>query len=246
LRIAGDGGAIAAAETRDGVLVERKLARRQQPDLVECILGALGLGIEHPDPLDLVVEQIDPQRHPTPHGEDIQERAPHRIFAVSENLRDTGIACLLQAAAHGVAIKPLADGQYQRMAIDIVTRRQTLHQGGDRDDQQTRLQGRQTIQGKQSLRDQLGQGREDVVGEGLPIGKVEERRLASVQEEAQFSASGRSGLDAIDHHQDQSGVACGDPGDRQRGAGTIEPAPELTFTRATRQRWVERRVQGAG
>ena len=61
-RVAVEARAPATAERAHRVAVERDFARRQQSNALQRVPGALGLRIEAPDRLDLVVEKVDPQR----------------------------------------------------------------------------------------------------------------------------------------------------------------------------------------
>ena len=84
-RIAGRGGAehlaIARAEALDAVLVEQGLGGGEQGEAVDPVDAALVAGIEAADALDLVAEEIEPERLLLARREQIDQAAAHRELA---------------------------------------------------------------------------------------------------------------------------------------------------------------------
>src|SRR5689334_20041583 len=84
-RVAGGGGsehlAVAAAEALDAVLVEQRFGGGEEHEMIDRTGGALIIGVEAAQSLDLVAEEIEPQRAGFAGGEEIDDAAAHRIFA---------------------------------------------------------------------------------------------------------------------------------------------------------------------
>src|SRR5205814_8236160 len=85
-RIPFEACAIAAAELPDRGRIERYFASGEQLHARQRIEGALGLRVEAPDGLDLVVEQVDAQRRGAAHGKDVEERPAHRELPGTHDL----------------------------------------------------------------------------------------------------------------------------------------------------------------
>src|SRR5207245_2645699 len=83
------------------------LASEEQPHPRQRIEGALGLRVEAPDGLDLVVEQVDAQRSSAAHGKDVEERPAHRELPGTHDLADTRVAGFREALAEGLDGKRL-------------------------------------------------------------------------------------------------------------------------------------------
>jgi hypothetical protein len=91
-RVAFEQFAPAAAKACAGVVVHREFAPRQQPHLGHGVEAALGVGVEGADRVDLVVEQVDAERHQRAHGEQVDQAAAHRVFARAHDLRHVAVA----------------------------------------------------------------------------------------------------------------------------------------------------------
>ena len=74
--------AIAGAEALDAVFVEQRFGRRHQGEGFGLVGRALVGGIEAAQAVDLVAEEIEPQRAVLARREEVDQRAAHRIFAV--------------------------------------------------------------------------------------------------------------------------------------------------------------------
>src|SRR5690349_11184111 len=73
--------AIARTEALDAVLVEQSLRSGHQGEAVSLVGRALVGGIETPQALDLVAEEIEPKRQLLSGREKVDQRAADRIFA---------------------------------------------------------------------------------------------------------------------------------------------------------------------
>ena len=241
LRVALEARPIALAKPGDRLLRQREFTRRQHPHPLQLLLRALRLRVEGADRLDLLIEEVDAQRDLAAHREDVEQGAAHRIFAVADDLGDAGIAGTLQSAPGRIQVQPIADRKDQRLPVHIPARRQALHQGCDRHDQHALLQARQAVQCQEPFRDQLRKGREDVVGQGLPVREGQQRECAPGQKEAELGAQMGSGLDIRHDRKDQPLMRAGGLGDRERDARAVEPPPQQALAGATGQRRAERR-----
>ena len=77
--------------------------------------------------------------------------------------------------------------QRQAVAINVATRRNALHKGGDREDKYPLFQLRQALQCGEALGDDVLMGGEGVVGEGLPVRETEQwQGTLAVVVETQF------------------------------------------------------------
>jgi len=74
----------------------RRLARRQQPELLDAFKRALRFRIEATDAIDPIIEQVHADRHGRTHRIDVEQRASQRELTRTSNLADTRIAGLRQ------------------------------------------------------------------------------------------------------------------------------------------------------
>ena len=241
LRIAFKGFAPGRTKAGDGFFVDRKLARRQHRDLLELVLGALGFGVKAADRVDLVVEQIDAQRGFAAHREQVDQRAAHRKLAVRHDLRDSVVAGVFQATAEGIKVQLLADLEHQAVLIEKIRRQNALHQGGDRRDHDSALHLPYLVQGVQALRDQLGQRREHVVGQGFPVREDHHRQALLAEEKLQFGGRARRLLDICSDQQQWCLAVVGKVRQREAERGAGAAAPGLRFFRINGLWWGERR-----
>ncbi len=133
--IAGETGAPVASKAPDTLLAGGELPRRQQRHLGHTLAAALGLRIEAPDGLDLVVEEVHAQRAVRAHREEIEYRAAHRELAVLHDLGDAAVARPLQALAHRLQREPVPLREEERGGLQEARRRDALHQRRPRHDE---------------------------------------------------------------------------------------------------------------
>ena len=101
-------------EARAAGVIERKFARRQQPDLVHRIDCPLGVDVERAQRLDLVAEEVDPIGDRRAHRKQIDEPAADTVFARRNDLRDVRVAGERHLLAQLLDIERLAFFQEER------------------------------------------------------------------------------------------------------------------------------------
>ncbi len=110
--------AIGRAEAFDRVLIEQGLGRGQQLQRLGGAEAALIGGIEAADAFDLVAEKVDTQARLFAGGEQVDNAAAHRKFALVGDGVD--------------AAEPVGDEQFgERIAVDVLPRRQRRRQLAD-------------------------------------------------------------------------------------------------------------------
>ncbi len=144
-RVAGRIGAkllaVAGTEPLDALLVEQGLARRHQRKGFGGADGALVGGIERPHRLDLVAEEVEPDRVRQAGGIEVEQAAAHRKFARVRNAVGTVIAIGGQQGDQLVALDPFARRQSAGQVADSERRQRALGRGIGGGHQQLRLVG---------------------------------------------------------------------------------------------------------
>ena len=133
-------------ETMLTVLVEGKLARRQQSNLVYRINAALCVDVKSAYLVDLITEQVHAIGHRTAHWKEIDQTTSHSEFAGRHHLRGVGVSGEREIATEAFEIKTGFNSDKKRMPGEIFARAQTCHRGGDRDDADVELRLRKMIQ----------------------------------------------------------------------------------------------------
>ena len=100
--------AIARAEALDRLLVEQRFRRGEQREAVDPPGGPLVLGAEGAHRLDLVAEEVEPQRLVLAARIQIDDAAAHRIFALVVDRLGADIAIRLEQPREVVAVDPCA------------------------------------------------------------------------------------------------------------------------------------------
>ena len=162
-----------AAEQFDGGFIRRELMGGQQINGVHFLQRALGVGVEHAQAVDLIIEEIQTIRLVAAHWIEIQQRTARRVFAVLHHLIDMTVTGSVKLHAQGIARQALAFFHHQRMAVQIAVRTDALHQGIHRHNQHAALHGGELIQRRQARGDDLLVRRETVVGKRFPVGQAE-------------------------------------------------------------------------
>ena len=212
------------AETGDPLLVEGELAGREHSHALHPVAGALGLGVEGADALELVVEQVEPVGPVGPHGVDVQQGAADRVLAVGHHLGDAVVAGVVEPPPQGVDVDPVPGREVEGVGVEKAAGGKALHQRPDGGDDHPLGEPGQPVQGRQALGDQLGQRREDVVGEGLPVREGEDRRFRR-QEEPQAPLEGGGLLHVLRHHQHQAGVRLRGRRHQQHAGAAVQLPP---------------------
>ena len=113
-RVAGRVGAellaVARAEALDRLLVEQRFRRRHQGEGLGLVGRALVGGIEAAQALDLVAEEVEPERLLLAGREQVDERPAHRIFAMLGDGVGALVAKGVQLLDQLLALDPLALG----------------------------------------------------------------------------------------------------------------------------------------
>ena len=205
-------------------LGQRELARRQQAHRIDLVVGTLRFRVEGADRVDLVIEQLDAVRLGAAHREDVEQRATHRKIAGFLHLRHVAIAGHFEPALLAGDIEFLLEREYERGARDITARRESLHQGRHRHDQHAAFQRRQAIQRRDALRDDLRVRREQVVGQGFPVRKLEHLQITA-GEHRQFRFERVRGVRIVRDRDDNAVVGAPGLGECQRECGAIRRGP---------------------
>ena len=170
-RVALERLAEARAEARAALVVLRELARGQQADLRDRIDGALRVGVERLDRLELVAEEVEPVRQRRAHRVEVDQSAPDAEFAWRHDLRHVRVAGERELRAQLVDVEPLALLEEERASGEERGRRQPVHRSRHGGDDDARLALREPVERGQPRRDQVLVGRDRVVGQRLPVGK---------------------------------------------------------------------------
>ena len=80
---------------------------RQHPDFIGLIQGPLGFYIENPDTVNLVIEQVNPERDCGTHGIDIDERTSYGHVAMLHDLGHGTVTVTVQFPPEDVRIQGL-------------------------------------------------------------------------------------------------------------------------------------------
>ena len=174
-RIALEAPAPCAPECRHRIRGCRELAGGEQLDALDSARGALAVGIEDAQALDLVVEQVDAQRRIGTHWKEIEQRAPHRVLPVLHHLADTRIPGPVETPAEGLDVQAVARLDPEPVAVDEAVRGNASHGRADHGDQDPRCERRQPREGFEPFGDDVLVGREEVVGQRLPVGESQPR-----------------------------------------------------------------------
>ncbi len=194
---------VAAAEALDRGIVQEHLADRQEVEPPDRPERALGQGVEGPDALQQVAEQIEPERLLGAGRVDVDDAAADRVFAGLHDRAAAPVAVMGEAAQQAVAIDPLAGRGAEQAAADDLGRRHLLQEGVDRRHDQARPvlgvagQARQDVE---PARHHVAVGRGAIVGQAVP-GR-QQRHLERGREEAD-QLDQLAGARAIDRDMQQ-------------------------------------------
>lgn len=215
----------ACLEAGHFLFLHREFTRRQQAYRIHLVDRALGLGVEGAQRLDLVIEQVDAVGQLAAHREQVDQRAAHGELAMLVDGVDAAIAAGLQARAHLFHIDGLAHIQHQAAAQQEARGCQAVQGGGDRHHEDAVAQFRQAVQAGDALGNDVLVRREQVVGQGFPIGERQHRQVRG--EEAQLLLQTVGGLAVGCQQQGEAASAGGGLGDGKAEGGTGQVAPGL-------------------
>ena len=228
----------------DAGRVQRGLATRQYRDRLYPVDRTLGLGIEGAQRLDLVVEQVDPERHALPHRKQVDDGATYGELAVLADGLDRSIAGLGERPAATGQVEALTDRQFQRPAADVAGGHQAVEQGRDRYHQHPAAGQWQACQRRQALGDDLLMRRKTVIGQRFPV-RERQYRQGIVEEERKLALDAPGGSCVRHQYAGKSAASVQRLGYGQalRAAMQVEPAQPLAWR--VRQRRGEQGVRHA-
>jgi phage FluMu protein gp41 len=157
----------------------------------------LRLRIEAADGVDHIVEQLDAIRLGRAHRVQVEQASANRVVARVEHLLHIAITGDFQATLFAQQIERLATRYQQRLRADVSGWTQALHQGCYRHDQHATSRGRQAVQGRDALRNDVRMRTEQIVGQRFPIREMQDRQgtvrrpLASSDRGSCGAASGK-------------------------------------------------------
>ena len=212
-RIALEGFAEAAAESRAALVVERELARRQQADLLGRIHRALRVGVEGLDALDLVIEEVDAEGQRRAHREQVDQPAAHRELARAHHLSHVGVAGECHLRLELVDVEFLALLEEEGVGGQVARRCQAVERGGGGHQHDVGLAAADRVERGQTLGDQVLVRRKAVVGQGFPVGQQVRAQARRGPGDLVQQALGVERVGG-DHHQ--HAAAAGELGDGQR------------------------------
>src|SRR6266853_1118467 len=155
----------------------RGRARREQADLRDLVERALGVRVERADRFDLRIEEVEPVGERAAHGEKIDESAAHAVLARRDHLRDVAVAGERELGAQRIEVERFSC--FQKEAVPGEERRRTQAREGGRsgNDGDVEILAHDAVKGREALRHQVVVRREMIVGQGLPVGQEQHRKL---------------------------------------------------------------------
>ena len=223
----------ALAESLDCRVVERKLARGQDPQRVRLAGGQLRLRVEHPQAVDLVVEEIDPDGLHSAGREHVEHRSAHRELARLRDLLHAQVAVLGQRADHRAVLELVADFELQRARDDEIARRQPVEQRAGLDYERERLAASELVEAQQAVGEQVLRRGDRLVRQRFVARETANRGAA---EELDLALDPVSGRGARRDHADRAAVAGRGLGGREAQAAAVQLRPGDVRTRRMRQR----------
>ena len=231
------------AEAACGFLGERKFARRQQAHALDLLRRALGFRIKGADGVDFLIQEFNAIGLRAAHRKDVDDGAAHGKVAGFEHLRNMAVAGCNQALGFFVQLEALAVFQHQTGTTDVAARCQALHERGHRHHQHATLERGQAVQGCHALREDVRMRREQVVGQGFPIGKLQHFQIGTGK--CAYRGFQRvRGMGVVRDHHQRTIVAVGRFSQGQAERGTVRGNPLATLPGAARQWGVNQKGLG--
>ena len=168
-RIAFEHFAEPAAKARTARIVQRELARGQQPHVTHRIQRALRVGVERLDALDLVPEEIETVRERSTHRIKVDQAAANAELARRHHLRHVRVAGERQLRAKRVDVELLALRQEERVRREKRLRCKSIERRLCGDQCNVALAARDSIQRRESLGHEVLMRGEVVVRQRLPV-----------------------------------------------------------------------------
>ncbi len=217
------------------VVGEQELAARRRPEPLDRLEGALVGDRERADLVDVVAEELHPQRVLLGGREDVDDAAAHRELAALLDQVDAGVRRVGEPSYDVVEVGAVADGELDRLQVGQPLHLRLQHRADRRHHHVERavaLVGArvaQPAQHGQPAPDGVAAGAEPFVRERLP------RRVVADP----------GGIEHVTQHLDQVlGLARG-RGDHQHGAPGVDQALDHERPQRSRTGQVERREPAA-
>ena len=201
-----EGLAVAAAEPLDRLRIEQRLGRGKQSEAVDPPGGPLVLRIEGPHALDLVAEEIEPQRLFLARRIQIDQPAAHRIFALVVDGIGADIAVGLEQRRQIVTPDPLAGGQSRDELAQAKRGQHALRRGVDRGENELRTPGLglQPVERADPLRHDTQRRRGTVVGQAVPGGDLHDLQIGREERCGRRDRAHRGIVGGDEHHAGRS------------------------------------------
>ena len=167
--------AVAGAEALDAVLVHQRFGGGEQQVAVDPLHRALGGGIEQAQALQLVAEEIEPQAGIEAGGEDVDDRAAHREFAVIDHRVGAAVALPGEQRGEAFVADLRADAELAHGFAHPERGEHALEHGVDGGDQQLRLRrpGLQAVKRGQPFGTDRERGAGAVIGQAVPCRELD-------------------------------------------------------------------------
>ena len=181
-----EGGTITGAEHLDGIGIELEFGNRPQNKPLQPLRPTLRRGVETPDRLKLVTEEIQTDRCGVTWREDIDNAAAKREFPSFANGIRSKISLRRQKLGKAGRADTVTRRQRQRPFGEIIDRRHALHDGIDGCDKKPAAIGvlglgiGKTGQRRDTLSRQCVLRRQPVEGKTVP-GREQQRRYGRAQ-----------------------------------------------------------------
>ncbi|MNI23582.1 hypothetical protein D3C73_771760 [compost metagenome] len=147
---------------------------------------------------------------------------------------DIAVTGGFKPGAHLLDVELLADIQHQAAAEQELGRRQAVQGGGDRHHQHAVRQLGQPVQAGDALGNDVLVRREQVVGQGFPVGKVQYGQIRGEETQLLFQPFGTLAVGG--QQQGKALGSAGGLGDGQAQGGTGQVAPVLFTCRGREKR----------
>ena len=158
---------------------QQELRRGQQDGALDRARRALVGRVEGAQRVDLVAEELDPDRQLHRRREDVDDAAPPRELAATGDLGDRRVAEVEQVAQERVLVEPGADQELARLGGQVVRRDRVLEQRLDARDEDPRAPAAPGRQRGDARRRLVGDELAPLVGERGPrLEDGDRRRVA--------------------------------------------------------------------
>ena len=259
---------IAETEAPDGLTGELEFGNRNEIETAQLVGRALGLRIETADGFERVAKKVEPDRLGHAGCVEVDDAATHRIVAWLAHGGGARKTVEFEPAGDALHGKHVSGRSRERQRRDPRLGRHPLERGVDGGEQDggpvAPLEARQPRKRRHAVGDHAGMGRHPVIGQAIPGGELQHRKLRREEGErarerrharavaADDEQAGRRRVGACGDSTGKIGDhealgAVGDAGQRQRAAGSNQlgwrsrrkrhraPSPESWNSRSRRK-----------